>query len=175
MIIELERTFFLKYFPFSLTSKAFEECTDIYLPTKSRHPHLRIRKLGKKYEITKKHPIKKDSSEQSENTIVLSKEEFDELGKIKGLRIHKFRYRFSVKNVKAELDVFQDNLFGLILIDFEFESVSQKNNFVPPDFCLTEVTQQEIIAGGYLAGKNFKDILPQLKRFGYEDFIKTQN
>lgn len=168
MIIELERTFLLKYLPFTLSSKEFKDCLDIYLPVNSKHPHLRIRRLGNIYEMTKKQPIKNDSSEQSEHTIALSEDEFKDLSKVKGLRVHKHRYIHKIGKFKTEVDVFQDNLLGLVLIDFEFESVAEKNSFIAPDFCLAEVTQEEFIAGGYLAGKKFKDIVQQLNRYGYK-------
>lgn len=168
MVIELERTFLLKYLPFVLSSKEFKDCIDIYLPINSKHPHLRIRKIGNIYEMTKKQPVKDDSSEQSEQTIILSEDEFKDISKIRGLLVHKHRYVYKIGKVKAELDVFQDNLLGLILIDFEFNSVFEKNNFVAPDFCLAEVTQEEFIAGGYLAGKKFQDITKQLKKYGYK-------
>ena len=168
MIIELERTFLLKYLPFTLSSKKFKDCLDIYLPVNSKHPHLRIRKIGNVFEMTKKQPIINDSSEQSEHTIILSKEEFKELSQIKGLRVHKHRYIYKIGKVKTEVDIFQDNLLGLALIDFEFKSVKKKNSFIAPDFCLAEVTQEEFIAGGYLAGKKFEDITQQLNRYGYK-------
>lgn len=168
MVIELERTFLLKYLPFALSSKEFKDCLDIYLPANSKHPHLRIRRLGNIYEMTKKQPIKDDSSKQSEHTIILTKEEFKELSKIKGLRVHKHRYIYKIGKVKTEVDIFQDDLLGLVLIDFEFESVAEKNSFISPDFCLAEVTQEEFIAGGYLAGKKFEDIAQQLNRYGYK-------
>jgi hypothetical protein len=37
-----------------------------------------------------------------------------------------------------------------------------------PDFCLTDITREEFVAGGMLCGKKYEDIDNELKRFGYE-------
>jgi CYTH domain-containing protein len=168
MEIELERTFLLKYIPPNLKKSKSKELIDIYIPKSSKHPHLRIRKRGNKFEITKKVPIKeKDSSEQHEFTIVLDSEEFKSLTKVNGKKIRKIRYFYPVGGRICEIDAFQDDLKGLVVADFEFENVEQKNNFEPPDFCLADVTQDLTIAGGYLAGKKFSDIKDKLVKYGY--------
>ena len=41
----------------------------------------------------------------------------------------------------------------------------EKNKFGMPDFCLADVTQEDFIAGGYLAGKGYVDIEKELERF----------
>lgn len=43
--------------------------------------------------------------------------------------------------------------------------------FVSPSFCLAEVTQEEFIAGGYLAGKSYADIEKFLKMYHYRPII----
>jgi CYTH domain-containing protein len=168
MEIELERTFLLKYIPANLKKSKSAELIDIYLPKSSKHPHLRIRKRGDKFEITKKVPIKEqNSSEQYEFTIALDSEEFKSLDKVRGKKIRKIRYFYPIDGRLCEIDVFQDDLKGLIVADFEFEDVEQKNSFTPPDFCLADVTQDLTIAGGYLAGKKISDIQKELIKYGY--------
>jgi CYTH domain-containing protein len=46
------------------------------------------------------------------------------------------RYQYLVRKTIAEIDIFQDHLKGLILIDFEFETIEEKKSFIVPDFCL---------------------------------------
>ena len=53
-MIEREKTFLAKYIPDGLGDAKKKELVDIYLPPDARHPHLRIRKNGESYEITKK-------------------------------------------------------------------------------------------------------------------------
>ena len=60
-----------------------------------------------------------------------------------------------------------NKLDGLVVVDFEFGTEEEKLAFEMPDFCLVEVTQEEFIAGGMLAGKSYEDIKEKLEEFGY--------
>lgn len=171
MEIELERTFLAKSLPPDIGNCRKMEISDIYIPTDEPHPILRIRKKGDKYEITKKHPVEgKDSSRQSEETIPLSKEEFLELATLKGKRARKIRHYYQCGANTAEVDVFQDDLKGLVLVDFEFKTVAEKDEFGMPDFCLADVTQEKAFAGGILVGKKYSDVEPFLEKYGYKKF-----
>ncbi|NTW75692.1 MAG: CYTH domain-containing protein [Candidatus Moranbacteria bacterium] len=168
-MIELERTYLAKYLPDGLSTCPSREMLDMYLPVSSRHPVLRIRKNGEKLEMTKKSPVVDgDSSKQEEQTIRLSREEFVALVGMEGKRVGKTRYLYEIDGHTAEVDVFVGALSGLVLVDFEFETEAEKDAFPIPEFCLAEVTQEEFIAGGFLAGKSYDDIAPGLARFGYE-------
>lgn len=141
---------------------------DIYIPELSEHPTLRIRKSGEKYEITKKQPVYgNDSSHQLETTITLTKEEYGDLNLVKGKRVSKNRYIYKDVKYTYEIDVFQEELKGLILVDVEFGSNEEKAKFVHPDWMLADVTQEKFIAGGMLCGKSYKDIANELKKFKY--------
>ena len=173
MEIELERTFLLKNIPAGLKKCKSIEIIDIYIPKTAEHPILRIRKKGDFFEITKKYPIKgKDSSEQGEYTISLSKEEFGELSQLRGKRFRKMRYFYPFDGKTAEIDVYLDDLQGLALVDFEFESREEKDKFKTPDFCLADVTQEKFAAGGILAGKRYSDLQSVLEQRGYKKIIK---
>ena len=175
MEIELERTFLLKSIPAGLEKCKSIEILDIYIPKTAEHPILRIRKKGDFFEITKKCPIKgNDSSEQGEYTISLSKEEFDELSQLKGKGFRKIRYFYPFDGKTAEIDVYLDDLKGLVLVDFEFEGREEKNKFEMPNFCLTDVTQEKFTAGGMLAGKKYSDLQSTLEKWGYKKII-TKN
>ena len=168
-MIELERTFLAKFLPEGLENCKKKEILDIYIPTDSRHPTLRIRKNGDKYEITKKEPLADDPSEMKEETTTLTKEEFDELNKsLNGKRVRKLRYYYGYNGRIAEFDVFQDLLKGLVVVDFEFETVEEKNAFQMPEFCLIDITQEEFIAGGMVCGKSYQDIEDNLRVLDYK-------
>jgi CYTH domain-containing protein len=172
-MIERERTFLPKFLPDVRMCRS-QEIIDIYLPTAAHHPTLRIRKKGDRYEITKKEPIATDPSEMKEETIPLTKEEFEELSHfLKGKRTHKVRYYYPYNGKVAEIDVFQGKLAGLVLVDFEFDSVEEKNAFPMPAFCLADVTDEECIAGGMLCGKSYEDIAESLARFGYTKIMQN--
>lgn len=170
--LELEKTYLAKFLPTGLKDCPNKEIEDIYIPDNIDHPSLRLRKRGDKYEITKKQPVTEgDSSEQHEHTIVLTKEEFSALEQVRGKAVRKIRYYYKYEDLQAEVDVFQDDLAGLVLIDFEFKEVAQKNNFTMPEFCLTDVTQDHHFAGGMLCGKKYSEIESHLENLGYVKMI----
>jgi len=73
MIIELEKTYLLKYIPEDLKNFPNKDYFDIYIPKTSEHPILRIRKKGDEYEMTKKYPVNwQDTSKQHEFTIPIT-------------------------------------------------------------------------------------------------------
>ena len=165
---ELEFTYLVKELPSNFKTVAAKEMLDIYLPASAHHPNLRIRRAGDKYEITKKQPIEAgDSSRQLETTIPLTVDEFADLQQLPGKRVEKTRFYYQENGINYEIDVFRGALSGLVLVDVEFKSREEENNFVPPKWWLVEVTQEKFIAGGMLCGKSFNDIEDRLKEFGY--------
>jgi CYTH domain-containing protein len=167
--IELEKTYLAKELPAGILECPFKEIIDIYVPESVEHAILRLRKKGDNYEITKKTPISgSDSSEQTEHTIKLTPEEYESLARGGGKKVRKYRYYYNKDGRQAEVDVFKDELEGLVVIDFEFSEVADKDNFEMPDFCLADVTQDKIFAGGMLCGKKYSDIEPRLNELGYK-------
>jgi len=168
-MIELEKTYLIKEIPHDLVTYPSKEIIDIYIPKEHPHPALRIRKNGNKFEITRKQVInEEDKGQLKEETILIPEEEFNALKKTEGKRVHKIRYYYNYNGRTAEIDVFLGPLKGLIVVDFEFDSVEEKNAFQIPDFCLADVTQEEFIAGGMLCGRSYEDIQEDLNRFGYK-------
>ena len=167
--LELELTFLVKRMPDEIKSVEPVRIVDIYIPDTSEHSHLRLRQKGEKFEITKKMPaVKGDASEQIEQTIPLTKEEFIALANCSKKRVSKDRYNISIESKMAEIDVFTNELEGLVLMDFEFITKEEKSAFEIPSIALADVTQEDFIAGGLLAGKTYNDIVPELKRFNYK-------
>jgi len=167
-MVELERTFLIKNIPDGLKNCEFKEIIDLYIPESDEHPKLRIRKSGEKFEITKKIPLDlNDPSRQKEETIPLLEEEFKVLNKLPGKRIRKLRYYYDYNGRTAEVDVFQDSLLGLVVADFEFKNIEEKNTFEMPGFCLIDVTSEKFIAGGMICGKKYEDIEKYLEKFNY--------
>lgn len=166
MEIELERTFLLKYKPNGMESSPKCEIFDIYFPEEERHPALRLRSRdGKKFEMTKKVDMSKtDMTEKEEHTIILSENEFLSLAKSGGKKVKKIRYYYKMPDGSdAEIGIFLDDLAGLTLVDFEFKTREEKEKFLMPDFCLLEVSQDEVLAGGMLAGKSYLQIEKHLQ------------
>ena len=168
-MIELEKTYLAKSLPDNLKECKSKEIIDVYIPKSSVHPTLRLRKNGDKFELTKKEPVDGDVSRQEEQTIVLTEEEFNDLDKhLDGKRVSKIRYFYDYEGRTAEIDVFQEDLTGLVVVDFEFTDPKDKDDFEMPDFCLADITPEEFIAGGMICGKTYEDIKEDLERFGYQ-------
>ena len=75
--LELELTFLAKELPQGIKTVRPTRIVDIYIPDTPEHSHLRLRQKGDKYEITKKMPVAEgNASEQIEQTIPLTKDEF---------------------------------------------------------------------------------------------------
>ena len=167
--IELELTYLARKIPEEINGVTPKRIFDVMVPEGVKHPHLRLRQKGEKYEITKKHPVsEEDPSVQLEMTIPLEAREFEALAKSSGLSIVKDRYFVEIEGFPAEVDVFREKLAGLVLIDFEFETEEMKNKFRMPDVALADVTQEEFVAGGMLAGKSYEQIEGDLGRFNYK-------
>ncbi len=166
-MIEREKTYLLKSLPDlkDVDSKIF---VDVYFPKTSKHPNLRLRQKGDSYELTKKYPLKDDPSTQVEHTIPLTKEEFELFSKLPGKRVAKRRYFYEYNGTCIEIDVFLEELAGLVLGDVEFETEEEKEKFQMPPFCLVEITNEKFIAGGMLCGKSYEDIQLKLNTFSYK-------
>lgn len=167
--IELERTYLAKEIPKDIKNFPSKEMLDIYLPSTSHHPVLRLRKQGNKLQIMKKRPVNEGNfSEFLEESVALTPDEYAELSTLQGKRVGKIRYYYQHNGVDFEVDVFIGDLSGLVLVDVEFSSVEAKDKCTLPSFCLAEVTQEPFIAGGMICGKSYADIQADLNRFSYQ-------
>lgn len=167
--LELELTFLAKELPKEISKLEPTRIIDVYIPDTPEQSHLRLRQKGEKYEITKKTPLSEgDASKQIEQTIPLTKEEFTTLVGCSKKRVAKDRYDININGKPGEVDVFVEDLAGLVLIDFEFDTVEEKANFRMPDIALADVTQEDFIAGDLLAGKKYDEIASKLNNFNYK-------
>jgi CYTH domain-containing protein len=167
--VEIERTYLARNLPREVVATSGERVVDVYYPTDlAVHPRLRFRHKGSTYEVTKKVPFAEgDASAHREITIPLSESEFGELIKGSNRRLEKNRFTVALSGKLADVDVFCGSLAGLVLIDFEFTSREDLRQFIAPDCCLTDVTQEDFVAGGLLAGRTYADIELKLKQHGY--------
>lgn len=168
--LELELTYLAKRIPAVIEGSKPARVIDVYIPDNLEvHARLRIRAINDTYSLTKKVQVNSnDASMHHEYSVPLTKDEFDEIIKVSNRRVVKDRYAVNISGHQAEVDVFKESLEGLVLIDFEFDQESQIKSFVPPEDCLVDVTQEEFIAGGYLAGRAYGNIDEKLTRFGYK-------
>jgi adenylate cyclase len=170
--LEIEAAYLAKRLPEGMSGAVPVRVLDIYISDDTDLlTKLRLRQKGDTYELTKKVNLDPaDLSLQNEYTIPLTKEEFTKL-RIAGKReVEKDRYMMAAGKHMAEIDVFQGALAGLVMIEFEFGSTDERNAFQPPAYCGSEVTQEDFVAGAYLAGKSYKDIASELEQLGYRAF-----
>lgn len=167
--IEYEKTYLAKRLPEGLADAKSVVIRDIYVPETARHAVVRLRAKDDDYVITKKTILHgTDSSTMSEETIPLSSEEYQALAQCSTKGFVKRRHFMKIDGHDAEIDVYGEKLKGLVVIDFEFSSEEEKEQFIMPEVCLVDVTQEEGIAGGMLAGKSYEDIEMVLASYGYE-------
>lgn len=166
---EHELTYLAKNLPENIDQYPHKLIEDIYFPAEAVHPRLRIRRQDDSYAITRKTPLDaSDAGAQQEENTIIDADEYSALAAGRGRSLSKIRYLMPYKGLTAEIDIFKGPLEGLVIIEFEFTTPEEKAAFATPDFCLADVTQEDFIAGGMLAGKSYTDIDVDLKRFDYE-------
>jgi adenylate cyclase len=171
--LEIERTFLAREIPAEITDVKPDRIHDVHILGSAGRPFLRLRDRAGRYQITKKLYLDpKDVSVQTEQTIPLDAAEFAALSRASRLQVVKDRYRVPMEGHMAEVDIFTGELEGLVLIDFEFDSKSARDSFVPPACCLADVTQELFVDNGMLASSSYKDIERELERFQYRRLLR---
>lgn len=167
---EHELTFLARELPSEIATASPVRVVDVYVPEDiAVHPRVRLRCAGERYSINKKLPLaENDASAHSETTISLDESEFNELTRASSRRVVKDRYKVQIAGRPCEVDVFRESLTGLVLLDFEFQTVEEKFAFQAPSVCLADVTQEDFIAGGLLAGQSYHNLEPKLVIYGYQ-------
>lgn len=167
--VEIELAYLPKWLPEELSTVTPTRIADVYISSEADLlTKLRLRQNGQRFELTKKVVLDpSDLSVQQEYNTPLTAEEFEKLRAVDGREVIKDRYVFDIDGHRAEMDIFLGRLAGFCLVEFEFNSVEAKEKFVPPVFCGPEVTQEDFIAGAYLAGKSYQDVENDLVRLDY--------
>ena len=150
--MEIERKFLVSRLP-----DALEKCRRVRMEQAyvSTDPVIRIRRAGERYVLTCK------------GRGLLAREEFELdmapeayrrlLAKADGLRIVKDRYRVPLGEYVAELDIFAPPLAPLALVEVEFPTEADAENFMPPDWFGREVTHDPAYTNAALS----QDGLPE--------------
>jgi adenylate cyclase len=165
-MIELEKRFLVKSLPPEVFSAPSKEVIDQYIPKDAAHAYLRVRRNGDCMVITKKKMSDESKNHFLEDTIVLTLDEWEVLSTLPSKVLHKTRYFVEWNGFVLEVGVFQGLLKGLVLVDVEFTTPEHMNAFVPPDWFLAEVDDEEF-AGGWLCGKNISDLKTVFEKYEY--------
>ena len=145
--IEIERKFLVKEIPDNLDNYERVDMTQGYLNT---NPVVRIRKENDDYVLTYKGS---GLLSRSEYNLPLNEESFNHLiKKCDGIIISKSRYKIPLKNnLIAELDIFKGDLDSLKLVEVEFNSVEEADNFTPPEWFGEDVTTDNRYHNSYIS------------------------
>ena len=170
VMVEYEFTYLARFLPPGVETWPTLQLVDVYVPEDiDVHPRVRLRQRDREYEFTKKLPTEgSDASSHSEISVALTEVEFLALTDGKARRVEKSRCWGVIDGYRLEVDIFKGRLKGLVLIEVEFPNRNAMRKFSMPTFCLADVTQEDFIAGGLLAGRSFGDIADKLKEYGYE-------
>ena len=145
--MEIERKYLVRKLPENLEQYNKKEIAQGYLCTE---PVVRIRRSNDDYYMT----YKGDGlMVREEYNLPLTKEAYDHLRpKIDGLLIAKTRYLIPLDGkLTAELDVFEEDLNGLVIVEVEFNTVEEANAFHAPDWFGEDVTNSGKYHNSYLS------------------------
>jgi adenylate cyclase len=153
-MLEIEKKFLVKNIPNLNSVKQIKIKQGYLSPPPSS---LRIRRKGEIFELTKKISLKeKDHSSREEINVLLTEYEFNKLWTQVERSLEKSRYCFDIgSNLIAELDIFEGDLSGLVLVEVEFPSTEIMESFIAPEWFGKDITQESFSANSFLAGKNF--------------------
>lgn len=145
--MEIERKYLVKKIPSNLDQYESKKIAQGYLCTE---PVVRIRRSNNDYYMT----YKGDGlMVREEYNLPLTEEAYTHLRpKIDGLLIAKTRYLIPLNDkLTAELDIFEEDLKGLVIVEVEFDSIEEANAFTSPDWFGEDVTNSGKYHNSYLS------------------------
>lgn len=127
---------------------------DYYVPNDKEHMDLRIRRKNDDFCITRKTPVTEDGTTiMKEVTIPINLKEYQMLTTGIQTSVIKDRFFVTYKGKKADLDVFDGRHMGLCIMEIEFASEQEMNDWLAKTDMseLEDVTADKSLAGGKLA------------------------
>ncbi|SFQ43952.1 CYTH domain-containing protein [Lachnospiraceae bacterium XBB1006] len=133
--MEIERKFLVTLNDIDLAQYDFHRLEQGYL---CGNPVVRVRRENDDFYLTYKG---KGLLCREEYNLPLTKEGYEHLIKKSDNNIiTKCRYLIPYHSYTIELDVFENELSGLVIAEVEFPSAEEANAFVPPDWFVKDVT-----------------------------------
>lgn len=147
--MEIEKKFLVTNIDFNLDNYNYDNITQGYISTS---PVIRIRQKSNTFFLTCK---SKGLLVRDEFEIEITKDEYLKLmDKIDNYLITKRRYYIPYKNLNIELDVFENQLKGLVIAEVEFSSIEEANSFISPNWFGIDVTNDKKYHNNYLSEIN---------------------
>jgi CYTH domain-containing protein len=156
--IERERKYLVEQVPSELDLSDRVELRQGYLVTGERVA-VRVRDAGREGRtLTIKAGRGTSSAERTELEWRIGKEQFEAVWPLtEGRRVVKTRHRIPAAGLVIELDVFGEQLDGLIIAEVEFSSMEALESFVSPDWFGPEVTDDRRYTNAALANSGLPD------------------
>lgn len=150
--MEIERKFVPKMLPEKLDTFEHHNIEQGYLSTS---PVVRVRKSDDEYYLTYKGG---GMMAREEYNLPLNRESYNHLiAKADGNIITKTRYLIPLADkLTAELDIFEGAFQGMLLVEVEFSSVEEAQNFTPPEWFGEDVTYDKRYHNSYLSRLKIK-------------------
>ncbi len=167
--LEIEKKFKIKKLPENLSQYKKKVIEQGYLCT---NPIVRIRRSNEDYILTYKSLFGLEENKETKNQeakicheleVPLNKEGYEHLReKIDGNLISKTRYLIPLKqegySLKAELDIFEGSLKGLVIVEVEFPTIEIMKKFQSPEWFGEDVSNDKRYTNNYLATVSKLDI-----------------
>jgi CYTH domain-containing protein len=139
MGLEIERKFLVDRLPGAPGAPSGATIRQGYLIAAENGTELRIRQKRDRFFQTVK---RGEGLSRTEIEIELSPDQFEQLWPYtEGRRVSKTRYTVPVGDHFAEIDRFDGDLTGLVLVEVEFASIEASRQFSPPEWFGVEVTE----------------------------------
>lgn len=145
--MEIERKFIPSNLPEDLNRFEHHKIEQAYLNTA---PVVRIRKQDDEYFLTYKGG---GMMAREEYNLPLNRSSYEHLlKKADGNIITKTRFLIPIHDgLTAELDIFEGKFAGMLLVEVEFESITQAEHFTPPEWFGKDVTNDGRYHNSYLS------------------------
>jgi adenylate cyclase len=147
--MEVERKFLVPEPP-DLSGTDSDEIEQGYLAIGS-DGEVRLRRKGEKLLLTAK---RGSGISREEAEVEVEPETFERLWPLtEGRRLHKRRHVIPRGDLELEVDVYEGDLEGLVVVEIEFSSEDQARAFEPPEWIGREVTGDERYLNETLASR----------------------
>ena len=136
--MEIERKYLISILPENLGTFPSSEIRQGYLAESRSGTEVRVRQKGDNYSLT----VKSGAGRQrSEVELALSPQQFEMLWPLtEGFRVFKKRIDIPFQEFTIELDIYHDNLEGLVTAEVEFQTLEISRSFTPPNWFSREIT-----------------------------------
>lgn len=134
--MEIEKKFLAEILPFDLKLYPHTNISQAYICT---NPTIRIRQSADEYFLTVKGP---GALYREEFELSITKTQFTNLAKkVETSFVSKIRYFIPIAdNLTAEVDIYENNLKGLVTIEVEFDTIKKAQDFSSPSWFGKDIT-----------------------------------